>query len=110
MNGDGYIEILQINMLDFHKIGDNNLFMQDNAPCHKAKRVMKWLQNKKQVVLEWPGNSPDLNPIEELWANMKLRLQGRDTSTPQQLAKALRDIWVPDIDLDYCKRLYAKTC
>lgn len=105
MNGDRYIEVLQTHMLDFYEIGDCNFFMQDNAPCHKAKRVMKWLQNKKVDVLEWPGNSPDLNPIEELWANMKLKLQEKNTSTPQQLVEALRDIWVHNIDLDYCRSL-----
>jgi len=105
MNGDCYIEVLQSHTLNFYEIGDCNLFMQDNAPCHKAKKVTKWLEDKKVDVLEWPGNSPDLNPIEELWAHMKLKLQERDTSTLPCLVEALRDIWVHDIHVDYCRRL-----
>ena len=37
LNGGRYIEVLQSHMLDFYETGECNLFMQDNAPCHKAK-------------------------------------------------------------------------
>uniref|UniRef100_A0A0P4VZQ3 Tc1-like transposase DDE domain-containing protein n=1 Tax=Scylla olivacea TaxID=85551 RepID=A0A0P4VZQ3_SCYOL len=88
-------------MVNFYEIGDSNLFMHDTAPCHKAK-VMNWLKDKKVDVLEWPGNSPDLNPFEKLWENMKLKLQERDTSTLSTWLKH-SDIWVHDTKVDYCK-------
>lgn len=63
--------------------------MKDNAPCHRAKKVMKWLKDKKVDVLEWSSNSMDLNPVEELWGTMKLKPKKRDTSTlPPEKAQA----------------------
>jgi DDE superfamily endonuclease len=48
--------------------GRSNSFVlqQDNALCHTAKKVKAWLARNKLNVLEWPGNSPDLNPIENV--------------------------------------------
>jgi transposase len=47
------------------------IFMQDNAPIHTAKKVSKWFQERAIPVLDWPPYSPDLNPIEHVWATMK---------------------------------------
>ena len=46
-------------------------FLQDGAPCHKAKRVMALLAMQDLTVIDWLGNSPDLNLIEKKWAQAK---------------------------------------
>ena len=40
------------------------IFMQDNAPIHKAKKVIEWFNENGIEVIHWPPYLPDLNPIE----------------------------------------------
>ena len=49
------------------------IFMQDNAPSHKSKLVMDFLKNVNIQVFDWPPQSPDMNPIETVWAIIKAK-------------------------------------
>jgi len=55
------------------------------APCHCSKKVKKFLSDNNIAVLKWPDNSPDLNPIENLWALIKKELQKSDCTTTSKL-------------------------
>jgi len=64
MNGHRYVELLA-EKLNIHMAVHNcTIFMQDGAPCHRSKVAKTFLAENRIKVLDWPGNSPDLNPIE----------------------------------------------
>ena len=49
------------------------LFMQDNVPCHKADPVLEFLHENHVPIIKWLPQSPDLNPLENLWPDFKTR-------------------------------------
>ena len=57
----------------------------DNDPKHTSKVVAKWLTDNKVMVLEWPSQSPDLNLVEHLWAELKKCVRSRRPTNLTQL-------------------------
>lgn len=82
------------------------ILQQDSAPCHKSKEMMKYFQDKEITVLDWPGNSPDLNPIENLWAICKARLRKIDCTTKTKMIEAVIQVWYRDERIsENCQKL-----
>ena len=68
-------------------------FQQDNNPKHTAKTTQEWLRDKFVNVLEWPSQSPDLNPIEHLWRDLKIAVQRHPPSNLTELERLSREEW-----------------
>lgn len=80
-------------------------FMQDGAPCHRSKLVKAYFLKSKITVLSWPGNSPDMNPIETIWNYMKLQLNKLNITNRGQLIDALQTIWKSETVRLKCQEL-----
>jgi hypothetical protein len=97
LDSERYVEILEnylIPSIDL-LIEDKSdlLFQQDNAPCHKAKKVTEWFQKSEIEVLPWPARSPDLNPIENIWNMIDLELGKLKIVSLAQLETVLAEQW-----------------
>lgn len=83
-------------------------FQQDNDPKHKSKIVSQYLDELcvKDHMIDWPPYSPDLNPIENLWANLKKRVEKHNCTNVLELEKAVKTEWAAT-DKDLCQKLVA---
>ena len=112
VNSHVYISILQDKLLPFFQaLRDDGatdiIFQQDNAKVHTSKLAKAWLKDSAIqngfTIMELPAYSPDMNPIEELWAHLKAELhrrypdtkslQGTSAAIKQKLQDRLWEIW-----------------
>ena len=80
------------------------VFMQDNAPCHKVRTVMGFLQQENITVMDWPAQSPDLNPIENVWKMIGERAISRNPKNADELWDFLLNEWT-NITPSVCRKL-----
>lgn len=105
MNGERYQGVLENHLLPFMNIHEATHFLQDGAPCHASKRVKSFLQDKPFQVIDWPGNSPDLNPIENCWNYMKTKLKKQDISSVPKLTQEIKMLWTMELSREYLRSL-----
>ena len=113
MNANFYVDILQSHKQEIDKLFRNNWrFQQDNDPKHTSHVARAFLNENFPEVMDWPSNSPDLNPIENLWAIVKRNVEMRMPKNLSELEQYMAEEWdrIPNSILINCIRSMRWRC
>jgi len=100
VNSERYIEeILGYHLIpfleEFEEEYGEYFFQQDNAPIHTSRQTRAFIEENEVTLLPWPGQSPDLNPIEHLWDELErsVRSRGENPKNIAELETFLQESW-----------------
>ena len=92
INGSKYVELPKKKLVLHMEIHNCAIFMHDGAPYHKSRLLQQFLDSQHNKMLDWAGNSFDLNPIENLWALMKAKVSEKQSSSLEALRKVIKKV------------------
>jgi transposase len=98
MTSQDYVQILRTSLLPYTTevvpLGEDIVFMQDNCPIHNAQNTRRFFEEHRHItVLPLPPNSPDLNPIENIWGLMVKEWQNANERSQEALEGHVREVW-----------------
>uniref|UniRef100_A0A3B3HFA0 Transposase Tc1-like domain-containing protein n=1 Tax=Oryzias latipes TaxID=8090 RepID=A0A3B3HFA0_ORYLA len=91
MTGEKYRDILDQNLLSSARL--LKMKRVDLSARQRSQAHSQGNKKKKIKLLEWPSQSPDLNPIENLWKDLKIRVHRRDPRNLEDLKAVCVDEW-----------------
>ncbi len=80
------------------------IFQQNFEPAHTAKSTKSWLNDHGVGVLDWPANSPDLYPIENIWGIVKRKMRNKRPKNSDELKATFKET-LASIPLQQCHKL-----
>lgn len=106
MDSAQYIYIQSENLMEsVSMMGlEDFIFQQDNDPKHKSRLGTKYFDDNEIELLEWPAQSPDLNPIENLWAIIKEKVALKQPKNINELKTEILAEW-NGISKELCQKL-----
>ena len=106
MDSDEYVNILANHFIPWVDNYPNSIFQQDGASCHTSTYTVWWMRTHNIPILDWVAQSPDLNPIENLWNHLDSQVRKRKPvpRSKQELIEVIQDEW-RKITIETCQRL-----
>lgn len=89
MNHYNYFELILDRLDDYESVWSRS-FHAGRAPYHTAKLVQNYTSWILKLLMPWPGTTPDINPIKNLWTIIECRLHDWNTSCIPHLQNAIK--------------------
>ena len=108
MNGTWYCKVLEdkvIPSLEALHPGGRPIFQDDGAPCHRSALVVRKENELSIKRMPWVGQSPDCNPIENLWAYLKEKVKKLRPKTREELEEVVQNVWYNEIPATVLRNL-----
>ncbi|CAC5426752.1 unnamed protein product [Mytilus coruscus] len=83
---------------------DGHRFQQDNDPKHTSKLAKNFMQENNINWWKWPSESPDINPIEMVWNQLKRNVSKRNPTTKEQLCQYIEEFWLTEMTPAHCAK------
>jgi hypothetical protein len=82
-------------LLEFMEEFVDPVLMEDGAPVHRSNAPKEWREHHSLQKMVWPAQSPDMNPIENLWMQMKNKVSKKHTPnmTLENFTKSIQEAW-----------------
>jgi len=94
LTGEGYTHLLGEAMLPhFGELPAGTIFQQDNDPKHTSRVAKAFFDAHRVPLLDWPAQSPDLNPIEHLWDELSRGCAKKRAKNAEAKLGILKRIW-----------------
>ena len=86
--------------------GRNFVLQHDNDPKYTAKLTKEWIENNGISTLNWPSQPPNLNPIENSWNTLKVKVHKGNPQNIKQFEELCKEEW-GKVTLYQCGKLVA---